>query len=72
MAHFILTKTYRTKSEAKDAIKRGEVIYLQNSETGKVYEQMTGGPIDVRGKLDHYKEWTGEVICDRGPVVRIK
>lgn len=68
----ILTKTFRTKTEAREAIKKGEVLFVQSTTTGKVYDQMNGGPIAITGKLDHYKEWSGDVWCDNGKVVRIR
>lgn len=66
-----LTKMYRTKSEAKDAIKKGELIQVVDSK-GQVRDNLNGGPITVHGKLDHYKEWQGEVIVENGKVARLK
>jgi hypothetical protein len=67
----MLTKTFRTKAEAKDALKAGELLQIQN-ESGKVFDRMNGGPIDITGKLAHYKEWRAEVILENGRVTRLK
>jgi hypothetical protein len=51
-----LSKIYRTKSEAKDAIRKGELIHVVTP-AGLVLDRANGGPFTVTCKLAHYKEW---------------
>ncbi len=67
---YTLTMTYRTKSEAKSAIKNGESLHLVDR-SGKVLDKANGGPFLVTGKLAHYKEWTGDAYVWGGKVKRI-
>lgn len=61
----------RTKTETREAIKRGERVELVNHD-GKVLPYCNGGPWHVAVQLDHYKAWTAEVTMKNGAVIRIK
>ncbi len=67
---YTLTTTYRTKSEAKEAIKKGETLHIVTPD-GKVLDKANGGPWFITGKLAHYKEWNGEAIVWDGKVKRL-
>lgn len=68
-----ITPAFRTKTEAKEAIKRGEILFVVRG--GETYPKMRGGPVTVACKLDHYKEWTGEAECwhdEDGRITRLR
>jgi hypothetical protein len=71
MTMYTLTVTFRTKSEAKDAIKRGELIHIVKAD-GTVLDKANGSPFLIKGKLDHYKEWTGEATVVNGKIKTIR
>jgi hypothetical protein len=66
-----LTVIYRTKTEAKEAIKAGTVIFVTNHE-GKPLPKASGGPYLVRCQLGHYKAWEAEAYCNGEGVYRLK
>jgi hypothetical protein len=68
---YTLTVPFRTKSEAKAAVKRGELIHIVRSD-GTVLDKANGSCFDIRGKLDHYKEWTGTASVWDGKIKTIR
>lgn len=64
--YYRLSKTFRTKSEAREALKRGEALQLAGRD-GLLFPQASG-VFSISGKLDHYKEWTGEARLERGVI----
>jgi hypothetical protein len=68
---YTLTKTFRTKSDAKQAVKNGEVLHIVRHD-GQILNTANGFAFPVSGKLDHYKEWTGTAKVTRGKVEVIR
>jgi hypothetical protein len=68
---YTLTKTYRTKTEAQQAIKAGEVLHIVSGD-GRILDKANGDAFTISGRLDHYKEWTGKASVWNGIVERIK
>lgn len=56
--YYTLTKTFRTKTEAREAVMRGDKLHIVTPD-GIVLDRANGNSFPIGGKLDHYKEWTG-------------
>lgn len=68
---YTLTVTFRTKSEAKEAVKRGDKLHIV-APNGTVLDRANGHAFPITGKLDHYKEWTGTASVWGGKIETIR
>jgi predicted ThiF/HesA family dinucleotide-utilizing enzyme len=67
---YTLTETFRTKTEAREAVKRGAVLHIVRPD-GTVLDRANGDGFPITGKLAHYKEWTGRANVWNGVVKRV-
>jgi hypothetical protein len=70
--HYKLSKTFRTKTDARNALKAGEIVKIIRTEDDRVLEHANGNNFYFSCKLDHYKEWTGQAQVWCGKVKHIK
>lgn len=68
---YTLTTTFRTKAEAKEAVKRGDLLHIVRPD-GLVLDKANGNGFPITGKIDHYKAWSGTANVWGGKITSIR